>query len=173
MLSPSTSHKYLGVTRSSGSTLTNHIHHISKNATSILGFIKPDLKLPPPFVKRIACTSLVRPKLEYAAFIWDRSQTNLRNVLESVQNGEAGFILPDYGFSSSIRNMKTSLGLVFLTYSYVADFSSLTFPIFFFNRSIRMAHITNAHHVYDRPDHPLKAKRNQCRSNYFSETYFF
>ena len=47
-----------------------HISEISSKATKTLGFLRRNLAFAPGSTKEVACKTLVRPKLEYAAPIW-------------------------------------------------------------------------------------------------------
>ena len=69
-----------------------HISEISSKATKTLGFLRRNLAgFAPRSAKEVACKTLVRPKLEYAAPIWslyskgresseDSSQLDLREM---------------------------------------------------------------------------------------------
>jgi hypothetical protein len=59
-------HPYLGVELSDSLKYHLHIDNICKKASSVLGFLKRNLKHCPPKVKERAYQSLVRPMVEYA-----------------------------------------------------------------------------------------------------------
>lgn len=55
--------------------------------------------------------TLVRPRLEYAAFIWDPCQDSNISVIESVQNRTVHFLFCNYHRTSSVTSMKATLSL--------------------------------------------------------------
>jgi hypothetical protein len=59
-------HPYLGIELSDSLKYHLHIDNICKKASSVLGFLKRNLKHCPPKVKERAYQSLVRPMVEYA-----------------------------------------------------------------------------------------------------------
>lgn len=84
--------KYLGVTILHNLSWSSHITCITNEANCVLGHLRHNMRLATPFVKSLAHTTLVRPKLEYACSIWDPHQSGLSNTLESVQNRAASLI---------------------------------------------------------------------------------
>lgn len=105
------SYRYLGVLISNTLTWSDHITHLVADASKKLGYIRRTLCLSPPTVRKIAYVTFVRTKLEYASSIWSPHQTYLINLLESVQNRAARFIMSNYDHSSSITFIKESLDL--------------------------------------------------------------
>lgn len=105
------SFKYLGVYISRDLTWTCHINHIINSANRTLGYIRRNLSLAPPSIKKVAFETFVRPKLEYANAIFDPHHINLTYALESVQNRAARFILSNYSYTSSISALKAEINL--------------------------------------------------------------
>ena len=62
--------KYLGITITENVDWGQHISDISSKATKTLGFLRSNLAFTPRSTKEVACKTLVRPKLKYAASIW-------------------------------------------------------------------------------------------------------
>ena len=63
--------KYLGITITENMDLGHHISDISSKATKTLGFLRRNLAFAPRSTKEVAYKTLVRPKLDYAAPIWN------------------------------------------------------------------------------------------------------
>ena len=55
-------------------------------------------------------TGLVRPTLEYGCNVWDPHQTSRIQLLESVQNKEARYVMQDWDRHTSVSQMKLSFG---------------------------------------------------------------
>lgn len=83
-INSASSYKYLGVHVTSNLSWTKHIETISAEASRTLGYIKRNIKLGPPHLRQLAYETYVRPKLEYAAAIWNPNQQYLTNHLEAI-----------------------------------------------------------------------------------------
>ena len=83
---------YLGVEFSDTLKFNTHIDIISNRASSILGFLKRNLRNCPMKVKEKAYQSLVRSKLEYASTIWNPHQKTQIKYLERVQRNAARWV---------------------------------------------------------------------------------
>ena len=104
---------YLGVQISSDLKWSKHINKISNKASSVLGFLRRNLKHCPKECKKIAYTSLVRSILEYGSIVWDPFLQKGIDASEKVQRRAPRFIINDYttrtpGF---ITGALTDLGL--------------------------------------------------------------
>ena len=116
-LEVSTQHPYLGIIISHDLKWKPHIDTITAKASSTLGFLKRNLRGANKEIRAQAYTSLVRPKLEYTASVWDpqvrqHAQSNtLVDKLEAVQNRAVRFIAGGYRHTTSITQLRTSLGL--------------------------------------------------------------
>ena len=100
-----TSARYLGVDISSDLSWNSHIHRITGNANSILGFLKRNIKIKLPKVRETAYNTLVRPKLEYASPIWDPHTKDKISQIEKVQRRTARWTTSNYGYRSSVTSM--------------------------------------------------------------------
>jgi len=87
---------YLGILISNDLKWHTHIQSICKKSNSVLGLLRRNLRGCPQHCKRMAYTSLVRSKLEYAAVVWDPYLQGDINSLERVQHRAARFITGDY-----------------------------------------------------------------------------
>ena len=101
--------RYLGVQLSSNMSWSNHISRTVNDANKILGVVRRNLSKCDPTVKQAAYLALVRPKLEYAASVWDPHQAYLINKLEMVQRRAARFVMNDYAATSSVTSMLNNL----------------------------------------------------------------
>jgi hypothetical protein len=69
-----------------------HIDNICKKASSVLGFLKRNLKHCPPKVKERAYQSLVWSTVEYAIPIWNSQQKTQIKQVEQIQRNAARFV---------------------------------------------------------------------------------
>lgn len=100
-------YKYLGLTITNNLSWNSHISHLCESAFKKLCHLRQKLKHAPAETRLIAYTSLVRPKLEYAAIIWDRyTKTNI-DALERIQRKAIRFIFSKYHPSDSPSDLMT------------------------------------------------------------------
>ena len=85
-------HKYLGITIQNDLKWHQHIQSITSKANQTLALLIRNLRTPSIQLRERACLSLVRPKLEYAATVWDPHLTNDKNALEKVQRCAARYV---------------------------------------------------------------------------------
>ena len=102
--------KYLGVTLATDLRFNRHIDNIRKNASGTLQFLKRNLRISSSEVKTQAYQSYVRPRLEYAATVWDPFTKTNRDKLEMVQRYSARWTLGRYHNRSSVTDMLNYLG---------------------------------------------------------------
>ena len=76
--------KYLGVTLTTDLRFNRHIDNIRKNASGTLQFLKRNLRISSSEVKTQSYQSYVRPRLEYAASVWDPFTKTNKDKLEMV-----------------------------------------------------------------------------------------
>lgn len=105
--------RYLGIKITRDLSWNDHINELSSKANRTLGLIKRTLHGCEQQVKELAFKSLVRPKLEYAASVWDPSSTSLIHLLEMVQRRGARFVsgIPlftrdEYSITRLVSNLK-------------------------------------------------------------------
>jgi hypothetical protein len=103
--------KYLGVTISSNLKWTKHWNETCNKANSMLGLLRRNLNGASKQAKRIAYQSLVRSKLEYATDVTDPHTKGSIKQIEMVQRRGLRFISADYRRSSSVREMRGSIGI--------------------------------------------------------------
>ena len=84
--------KYLGVTISNDLNWATHIRNISAKANRTIGFLRRNIHSCPKVVKAAACTTLVRPSIEYASVVWDPYAKNQTIQLDSIQCRAARFV---------------------------------------------------------------------------------
>jgi hypothetical protein len=89
--------------------LQYHINKICSRASSILGFIRRNLRHSNKNFKEQAYISLVRSVLDYASSVWDPHLQKDIDRLEGVQRRDARFVCNDYGRRSSVTNMMRDL----------------------------------------------------------------
>ena len=91
-LEVTTDSKYLGVTISNDLNWATHIRNISAKANRTIGFLRRNIHSCPKVVKAAACTTLVRPSIEYASAVWDPYDKNQTMQLDSIQCRAARFV---------------------------------------------------------------------------------
>ena len=96
------SHIYLGVEINHNLSWTNHISNITSKSYQVLGLLRRNLYNCSTHVKEIAYKTLVRPKLEYCASVWDPHHQEHKNRLEAVQRRAARFVCKDSRRKSSV-----------------------------------------------------------------------
>lgn len=169
-LDPVTSYKYLGLHITSDLTWNIHIGHTINNANRTLGYLRRNFSKAPSSLKLLLYKTLIRPKLEYAASIWDPGQVNLTQSLEMVQNNSTRFILSNYNRTASISAMKSSLNLPSL-YSRRKMFRRCLFHKLFYHPLLRNEIISPPIYISPRLDHIHKVGIPLCRSNTFFQSF--
>jgi len=101
--------KYLGVTFTSDLRWNAHISSIAGKASSTLGFLRRNLQLKNKKLKETAYFSLVRPKLEYAAPVWDPYTQNCISRLEKVQRTAARYVTNTWDRRASVTALLQQL----------------------------------------------------------------
>jgi hypothetical protein len=102
--------KYLGAHLSNNLTWNKHINQVVMKSSKVLVLTKRNIKISSPtIIKATANKSLVRPRLEYSAAIWDpHTQKNIDKV-EMVQQRAVRWALNRYHNTSSVMDMLQSL----------------------------------------------------------------
>ena len=103
-------HTYLGLEINNKLSWTNHVHKVTSKANQILGLLRRNLYSCSREVKAVAYKTLVRPRLEYSASVWDPYQKDLKNQLEGVQRRSARFVCKNTRQKASVTDMISSLG---------------------------------------------------------------
>lgn len=86
-----------------------HIWRIASRANCMLGCLKCNFSLAPVLLKLVLYKTLIGPKLQYAASIWDPGHNTL--VVESIQNHSASFILLNCHCTARVASIKICLSL--------------------------------------------------------------
>lgn len=69
LVEETSTYKYLGVYLTTNLTWNNHINRMLESANRSLGFLKRNLRHAPAHLRKLAYTTLIRPKIEYASAI--------------------------------------------------------------------------------------------------------
>ena len=104
-----TTAKYLGVDLSSTLLWKDHIGRIVENANCTLGFLKGNLRISNSDTKAAACSTLVRPTLEYCVSVWSSYTAQSKHKLEMVQRRAARYCTNRYHNTSSVTDMLQDL----------------------------------------------------------------
>jgi len=102
-------HTYLGVELNNKLSWANHIKNVTSRANQILGLLRRNLYSCTPAVKAVAYKTLVRPRLEYCASIWDPYHNDYSTQLEAVQRRSARFVLKNNARMASVTEMLSKL----------------------------------------------------------------
>ena len=101
--------KYLGVTINEDLKWNHHINNVVSSANKIQGMLNLNIKRAPKKTKITAVNTLVRPKVEYAAAIWDPYTQDNINKLEGVQRRAARYVYNNYSHEASVTSMLNQL----------------------------------------------------------------
>jgi hypothetical protein len=101
--------KYLGITINRDLKWNKHITNITNKANSTLAFLRRNLRVSNPRLKSIAYKALVRPRMEYAATVWDPHTKKCINALESVQRRAARWTLNKYRYGPNTTTVSSML----------------------------------------------------------------
>lgn len=147
---------YLGAHLTNNLSWKPHIQYVTTRANCMLGYLKRNFSLAPISLKWILYKILIRPKLEYAASIWDPGHDTLTTALESIQNRSARFILSNYHRTASVTSMKNSLCLPLLSLRRKISRLCLFHKMYFHNPLLRNRMITPPFYISSRLDHQHK-----------------
>ena len=100
-----TDHTYLGIQLNNKLSWANHIRGVSSKGNQILGLLRRNISSCSTRVKSIAYKTLVRPRLEYCASVWDPYQKDYITQLEAIQRRSARFVLNIHQRTSSVTEM--------------------------------------------------------------------
>jgi hypothetical protein len=167
-----TSNPYLGVTLQKDGSFADHISSTCAKGNRALGFVKRNLKRCPKHIKTTAYKTLVRPKLEYAAPVWDPHQLNHIQNLEKVQRRAARFVTGNYQRESSVTDMLTKLQWEPLQHR------RLTFRLVMLYRivneivAIPITTLLTPVPYQSRHTHQYTFQLYQCNNNYYKYSFF-
>ncbi len=108
-LETTSSTPYLGVELSSDLKWNTHVKKVISGANQTLGVLRRNLRDCPRDIKAMAYKTILRPKLEYAAPVWDPYTDDNIQKLEGVQRRAARFVCGDYSRHSSVTEMLNKL----------------------------------------------------------------
>lgn len=165
------SYKYLGVHIASTLSWKTHINYVVNNANRMLGYLRRNFNQATSSLKLLLYKTLVRPKLEYAAAVWDPNTASLCSELESVQNRASRFILSNYHRTSSVSSMKASLSLPLLEHRRKVFRLCLFHKIYHCNSILRSRLLSSSSYMSCRIDHQHKVHVPSCRTNLFQDSF--
>jgi hypothetical protein len=104
--------KYLGVTLSQDLKWKKHWKEVCSKSNQLLGMLRRNLHGASAKAKRVAYTSLVRSRLEYASVVTDPYTKGDEKFVEMAQRRDVRFICSNYNYTdSSVTEMRKSLEL--------------------------------------------------------------
>ena len=101
--------KYLGVTIQDDAKFDSHINNIANAGNKMLGFTRRNLRVNSKSSREQAYKMLVRPKVEYAAAVWDPYTKEQIQNIEKIQRRAARFVSNDHRQTSSVTEMLRAL----------------------------------------------------------------
>lgn len=165
-----TTYKYLGINLQSDLTWHHHINLTLASANRTFGIMKHRLKQAPSHLKKLAYTTLIRPKIEYACAIWDPSQDYIIRNIESLQSRAARFIFSDFSPYSSVTSLKIRAELPPLSLRRKHARLSLFHKLYHHDR-LRDDFFQSPPVIFPRRDHPCKVKRPACHSAHYAHSF--
>lgn len=159
------SYKYLGVHITYDLSWKTHTEYVINNANRTLGYIRRNFNIAPSSLRLFLYKTLVRPKLEYAASVWDPGLESLIKAIEVIQNTAARFILGNYNRTASVSSMKTNLSLPTLVERRKFFRLRLFHKIYFHNRILKQRLLIPPSYVSSRIDHSHKVGIPFCDTN--------
>ena len=99
------SYKYLGLTFTQNLSWQTHIDEVISKANQMLGLISRNLRRSSQKIRQQAYISLVRPRMEYCASVWNPFTAKSISKIEAVQRRAARFVLQRYHYSESVSEM--------------------------------------------------------------------
>ena len=99
----------MGITISDNLKWNTHINKISNKASSILGFIRRNLRHCTSNLKQTAYISLIQSVMDYSCVVWDPYLRKDIDKLENIQWRAARFVKNDYRRDSSVTAMLQDL----------------------------------------------------------------
>ena len=88
--------KYLGVTLTNDLSWNKHVENVAAKGNGTLCFIKHNLRERTKPVKAASYTTLTRPVLEYASYVWDPTTESNTQSLKQIHKRAARFVMNDY-----------------------------------------------------------------------------
>lgn len=169
-LQSTNSYKYLGVHITSDLSWSLHINHVVSAASRSLGYLQRTLKFAPSPLKILAFTTIIRPKLEYAAAIWDPHQKYLIQNIEAIQNRAARFAFSDYSSFTSVTELKKRAALPPLFQRRKIARLALFYK--FYHATPSSIYITPRPHFSDRRSNSKQVQYPRPKTNTFAESFF-
>ena len=97
--------KLLGVTTDSKLNFNEHVSAVSKKAHGTRAFLYCNIRTENRKIKAAACTTYVRPVVEYASTVWYSHMRKNVNKLEQVQRTSARYVTNNHDYFSSMTQM--------------------------------------------------------------------
>ena len=138
----------------------------------LLGMLQRNLRHAPRKIKTLAYQTLVRPKLEYAASVWDPHTSIQTQKIEKVQRRAARFVCNNYRQTASVSGMIEDLGWTPLSTRRYQGRMTMMFKIIHGLVAIPNSHITDYNPNTHRHSHTYTLHRIQTRTQYYTNSFF-
>lgn len=163
--------KYLGVTISSDLNWNSHINSITTSANRTLGFVKRNIASRSQAVRTLAYKTLVRPRLEYCASVWDPSTATGTQRVEMIQRRAARYVLRRYHNTSSVTSMLDHLQWPTLAQRRCCLRLTLFYKINFGHVALDASNYVSLHPSRTRT-HDYHYLPLMCNTNVFKHSFF-
>lgn len=135
----------------------------------LIGFFKAQTKTCSN-LRKLAYTTVVRPKIEYASAIWDPDKAYLVDKIESLQNRAVRSIFSDYSRHTSVTALKHRASLPILSDRRKLSRLSL-FHKLYHHSSLHPDFFSSTPTIFPRRDHALKVTRVKCHTSKYSQSF--
>ena len=101
--------KYPGVTIQDNGKFDVHINNTANAGSKMLGFVRRNLRVNSKSAREKAYKMLVRPKVEYAASVWDPHTKDQVSKIKRLQRRTTRVVANDHHKTSSVTKMMKEL----------------------------------------------------------------
>ena len=167
-----TTTKYLGVDITSKLSWDTHINRITKKASSMLGFVRRNLKVANRNTKSNAYYTLIRPHLEYCCTIWSPHTDEEIKRLETIQRQCARYVCNQYDRTASVTALLKDLSWDTLASRRTKTQLTLLFKIVHGIVDIPPDQYLIPGHSRTRSNHKYKFRQISTSKDYFKFSFF-
>ena len=164
--------KYLGVDITSKLTWDTHINRVTKKASSMLGFVRRNLKVANRNTKSNAYFTLIRPNLEYCCTIWSPYTDEGIKQLESIQRQSVRYVCNQYERTTSVTALLNDLSWDTLASRRTKTQLTLLYKILHNHVDIPPDHYLIPGHTRTRSNHKYKFRQIPTSKDYFKYSFF-
>ena len=166
------SSKYLGVDLTSQLSWDIHINRITKKASSMLGFVRRNLKIANKNTKTNAYFTLVRPHLEYCCSVWSPHRKEQIKLIETIQRQSARYVCNVYERTESVSALLDQLNWDSLATRRTKIQLTFLYKIIHNHVDIPPDPYLTPGHTRTRSNHKYKFRQISASKDYFKFSFF-